>query len=142
MARRLATTSTTVTMFANKTYRPGLEVQLTRQLLEELASRGVLRGERADAELVLEGWVSGYTAVPLSYSAADRIREYRATLTVEALLRENKNSRTIWKGSRQASQDYPASSDPVLQQNNEAAAQEALCRQLARLLYQSITEDF
>jgi len=133
-----------IPIFANKSYRPGLEAILTTSLAEAFAGRsgGMVVGEEA-AELVLSGAVLSYSVVPVSYSAADRIREYRSILKVEATLTDRQSRKVLWKGELSGSQEYPANAANVsLQQNSEEAAVREICRNLAEQIYEKTREDF
>jgi outer membrane lipopolysaccharide assembly protein LptE/RlpB len=133
-----------IPIFANKSYRPGLEAILTTSLAEAFARRsgGMVVGEEA-AQLVLNGAVLSYSVVPVSYTAADRIREYRSILKVEATLTDRQSRKVLWKGELSGSQEYPANATNVsLQQNSEEAAVREICRNLAEQIYEKIREDF
>ncbi|KAF0220242.1 MAG: hypothetical protein FD174_1322 [Geobacteraceae bacterium] len=142
-----------IPVFANKSYRPNLEAILTGSMVDEFAMRSGGRVMAEDAaDLVLSGTIVSYSKTPVSYTARDTIKEYRATMTMEATLREKKTRKVLWKGSDSLSQDFPAT--PIvsvqqnnvdiiaLQQNSEDAAIREICRKLARQVYQKITEDF
>lgn len=135
--------SIAIPVFANKSFKPNLEAILTGSLVDEFAWRngGTVVGEDA-AQVVLTGTILSYAVSPVSYTAADRIREYRTTVTIEATLREKESRRVLWKGSESFSQDYPANTNIALQQNSEDAAIREICRKLARQVYQKITEGF
>jgi outer membrane lipopolysaccharide assembly protein LptE/RlpB len=139
-------------MWRSKIFRPFLESILTGSLVDEFALRsgGLVTREEA-ADLVLTGTIVSYTTVAVSYTAADQVREYRATLTIDAVLTEKRSQNVLWKGIMSSSQDYPA--NPVgidikqqnriaLQQNNEEAAVREISRKLSEQLYQKVTENF
>lgn len=142
-----------IPIFANKSFRPNLEAILTGSLVDEFAIRSGGRVVAEDAaELVLSGTIVSYSKTPVSYTASDTVKEYRATITIEATLREKQSRKVLWKGRDSLSQDFPAT--PIvsvqqnnvdiiaLQQNSEDAAIREICRKLARQVYQKITEDF
>jgi outer membrane lipopolysaccharide assembly protein LptE/RlpB len=139
----IAGKSLAIPMWSNKSYRPNLEAVLTGSLIDEFAGRtgGRVVPEGA-AELILSGSVVSYYKTPVSYTAADQIKEYRSVMTIEALLTEKSSRKVLWKGSLQAGQDYPTNADLALQQNSEEAALHEIGRKLARQLYQKITENF
>jgi outer membrane lipopolysaccharide assembly protein LptE/RlpB len=133
-----------IPIFANKSYRPGLEATLTTSLVEEFSKRsgGMVVGEEA-AELVLSGAVLSYSVVPVSYTAADRIREYRSSLRVEATLTDRQSRKVLWKGELSVSREYPANVANIsLQQNSEEAAVREICRNLAEQIFEKTREDF
>ena len=141
-----------IPMWRSKIFRPFLESILTGSLVDEFALRsgGLVTREEA-ADLVLTGTIVSYTTVAVSYTAADQVREYRATMTIDAVLTEKRSQKVLWKGIMSSSQDYPA--NPVgidikqqnriaLQQNNEETAVREISRKLAEQLYQKLTENF
>lgn len=145
-----------VPIFANTTHRPNLETVVTAALREEIAGHG---GKTAteNADLTLHGTITDYSALAVSYTAEDRIREYRATLTVAVTVRE-RDGAVLWKGVETATQDYPVVEFPLnnpavaervepqnrtaLQQNSEDAAIRELARKIARHVYQRMHERF
>jgi len=140
-----------VTLFANKTIRPGVEAVLARELVHEFALRSggkVLPGPEADLELT--GTVLSYTTVPISYTALDTIREYKSVLTVQAILRQRQTQKVLWKADLVEEQAFPASEEQAfpgidniaLQQNAEEAAIAKISRRLSEQIWQKIGERF
>lgn len=138
----LAGKSVRVAIFGNRTFRPNLEAVVTNRIIDEFAQHPGLRVVSGDADLVLNGEVISYSNVPVSYSAADIVREYRAGVTVEATLRRSDSQKIVWKGNVSATQTYPANLTIAFQQNSEEAAVQELARVLAQKLYVEISEDF
>ena len=132
-----------VPVFANKSYRANLGAFLTESLADEFSRRsgGNLVGEDG-AELVLTGAVTSYTNTPDSYSAADKVREYRAVIVAEATLTEKKTLKVLWKGTISWSQVYPVNSVVALQQNSEEAAIREVCAKLAQQIYERVSAGF
>jgi outer membrane lipopolysaccharide assembly protein LptE/RlpB len=130
-------------IFTNKSYRANVGATLTESLVDEFARRsgGKVMSEES-ADLVLNGTVLTYATSPVSYSADDKVREYRAVITVESTLIERTTRTVIWKGVLSWGQDYPANTDVGLQQNSEEAAIQEICRKVAQQVYQKISEGF
>jgi outer membrane lipopolysaccharide assembly protein LptE/RlpB len=145
----LAGKTIAIPMWRSKIYRPNLEAMLTGSLIDEFALRsgGMVVAEDA-AELLLTGTIVTYATVPMSFTAADQVKEYRATMTVEATLAEKRSQKVLWKGILSASQDYKAINDPALQnrialqQNSEDAALREIDRKIAQQLFQKMWENF
>ena len=132
-----------IPIFANKSYRPNLESLLTEQVIREFALRsGALVMSSNDADILLNGTVTAYTTVPVSYSSKDKITEYRADITLEATLVERGSRKVLWTGKISDRQEYPAEADISLQMNREVAATREICRKLALKLYLTIGQDF
>ena len=132
-----------VTLFANKSYRPGVAGTLARELVDELALRSagkVLPGDRAQLELT--GAIVSYASLPISYTRLDTIREYKAVLTVQATLLDNRTRKVLWKGDLAEDQVFPANANIALQQNAEEAAIAKICRRLSEQVWQKIGERF
>jgi len=132
-----------VTLFANKIYRPGVEGILARDLVDELALRTggkVLPGD--EAQLELSGAILAYATAPVSYTALDAIREYKLSIKVEAVLREQRTRKVLWKGELTEEQVYPVNANLALQQNAEEAAIAAVCRRLSEDIWRKIGERF
>lgn len=132
-----------IPILANKSYRPGLETILTSNLVDEFARRsGGKAVDEAAAQFVLIGTVLSYSVTAVSYTAADKIREYRSTIKVVATLSDRQSRKILWKGELSGSQDYPTNSNIALQQNSEDAAVREICRRLAEQIYEKTQEDF
>lgn len=132
-----------IPVFANKTFKSNLENVLLNDLIDEFAKRKrpqLGRGEGTD--YTLTGEVLSYNRNEVSYSGSDTIMEYRATMVISATLRRNSTRNVIWKGELSWSQDYPASSNLALLQNNEDAAIREISQRLAQQLYLKMAEDF
>ncbi len=132
-----------IPVFSNRSYKPNLETALTGALVDEFALRSGGTVVREDAaELILSGSVVSYESIPVSYSADDKIRQYRAVVTAEAVLREKGSGKILWKGELSRGEDYPANANLALQQNSEDAAIREACRKLSRDVYEKTTENF
>lgn len=157
-----------VPVFANKSYRANLGAFLTWSLVEEFARRSGGRVTKEDdADLVLSGTVVSYAGTPLSYTAYDRVAEYKATVTVEATLVEKATRAVVWKGTVSWSQSYPVRTRAVkhqhalighkilfpnistavrtnvaLQQDSEEAALREICDKVAQQIYERISQGF
>ena len=132
-----------IRIFDNKSYRTGLETKLTDSIVAEFARRsgGMVTGEDI-AQMLLSGTVLSYTTAPASFTAADKIREYRASIKVKAVLKQKNTQDVRWKGELSRNQVYPVNSDISLQQNAEDAAIQEICNKLALDLWQKLNEDF
>ncbi|WP_224984830.1 LPS assembly lipoprotein LptE [Geomonas agri] len=132
-----------VVLFANKSYRAGVEAVLAREMIDEFNFRTggkVLPADRADYEL--SGVVLSYNNVPVSYTATDVIREYNAILTVQATLRDQKAHKVFWKGDITEQQVYPVNANIALQQDAEDAAIEKISRRISERIWQKLGERF
>lgn len=132
-----------IPLFTNKSYRPNLEAIVTNNLIEEFVRREVYKVvESGAAALSLTGSVTAYSVSALSYTATDAVKEYQATMTVEATLRRSSNQKVMWRGVLTAAQAFPANDNNILQQNSEEAAIREICRRLSREIYININQDF
>jgi hypothetical protein len=135
-------------MWTNKSYRPNLEAVLTGYLIDEFAFRSGGKVAAVDAaDLLLTGTIIAYTTAAASYTAADQVKEYRVTMTIDAALTEKRSEKVLWKGRLSAGQDYPTTDYTIpqhiaLQQNSEDAALQEVCRKLARELFHKMSENF
>jgi len=100
----------------------------------------VLPGDQA--ELELSGEILSYTTIPVSYTALDAIKEYKAVVTVQATLYEQRTRKVLWKGDLTEQQVYPVNANIALQQNAEEAATAKITRRLSERIWQKIGERF
>jgi outer membrane lipopolysaccharide assembly protein LptE/RlpB len=84
--------------FANDTFEPLLERELTQALKDEIAMDGrwVLT-DAGDADLSVTGRVTYFELQPLSYDAKERIQEYRIEIRSEVKVTDLKTGDVIWK---------------------------------------------
>jgi hypothetical protein len=132
-----------VTLFANKSYRAGVEAVLARDLVDEFALRTGGKVLPADqAQLELTGVIVSYAYLPVSYTALNNIQEYKTVIGVQATLREQQSKKVLWKGDLTEEQSFPVSANLALQQNAEEAAAAKVCRRLSEEIWQKIGERF
>lgn len=132
-----------IPIFANKTFKTNMEALLVNSLVDEFSSRRNFRViSRQDADLTLSGTVLSYGTAAISYTATDTIREYRATVTAEVVLRQTNTQKVLWKGVVSWSQDFPVNVNIALQQNSEEAAIREISRRLAQQIYLRVVDDF
>jgi len=132
-----------VVLFENKSFRPGVEGVLARDLVHEFALRTggrVLPGD--EAELELSGVILSYTTLPVSYTALDTIKEYKTVISVQATLRERRTLKVLWKGDLIEQQVYPVNPNIALQYNAEEAATAKISRRLSEVIWQKVGERF
>jgi hypothetical protein len=130
-----------VSMFANRTYQPGIEGKLRLALVSELAAGGN-QVETSDAELVIAGEIESLTLETAAFSSADKAMLYRAVMTVQMQLAEKKSGKIIWKSSETVRQEYPSSADLALQRNARDAALSTLCEKMARTVVNRMNQAF
>ncbi|MGE0919159.1 LPS assembly lipoprotein LptE [Trichlorobacter lovleyi] len=136
-----------VPFFKNATVYANGSVALKRAIFDQFAEqRGILPAASAEqADLILEGTLTGYGAGVVSYSAADKAREYRLTITADIAVRQRgaaKDSAPLWRGTLSAWQDYPVAATIELQRSNEDAALTAASRKLAQQLIWSLEQQY
>ncbi len=100
-----------VPTFANLTYRPGVEVDLCKRIIDRFTFDGNLRiapSERADS--LLQGEVAGYQKQALRYRDNEKIEEYRLILSVNVSFKDLRKDKVIWeaKGFSGKTEYFPA----------------------------------
>lgn len=133
-----------VPLFANRTAKPQLENNLSSRVSEVFARNGkiTLVEQQQLAEAVLEGVISSYTSTPLSYNQNDDISEYRATMTLEAKLRQIEDGRLLWSGTIKWDENYIAATDKGLQSDLEDEAIDEISLRLSEELLYRMLDDF
>ncbi len=131
-----------IPLFVNKTFKPNLEGVLANALIDEFAKKKGLQVEASNADLTLSGEILDYSTTAISYSAADTVKEYSASMKISATLRKNSTNKVLWKGQLSWDQSFPANTDIALQQNAEDAAIREICGKLAQELFVTISSDF
>jgi len=133
-----------VAFIVNETASPTAQTVIRRALLEEShAMRGLYPADKeAEADLRVHGKLTSYALKAISYSAIDQAKEYRLLISVDLELQRKGGTAPLWKGTIQASQDFPASTDLALQHNAEESALRAASRTLARKFLVSVEQAY
>jgi len=79
-------------------YRPGLENDITRAVIDGYIFDGNLGIRTADkAVLLLKGTLTDFRKFPLSYDNADNVEEFRIELSVDIELLNNSTGKLMWR---------------------------------------------
>lgn len=79
-------------------YLPGMEIGLTKAVIDKFISDGNLRiVSEPDADLVMKGTLVDFRKEPLRYDANDNVDEYRIKLIVDLELIDQKTAKTVWR---------------------------------------------
>lgn len=81
-----------------KIYRPMLETEITKAVIDKFIFDGNLKSKKKDAaDLVLKGELVEFRKDPLRYSESDEIDEYRLNIMVNISLWDNRENRLLWE---------------------------------------------
>lgn len=133
-----------VELFANQTVEPLLENFITEQVTSQflLKSGRTLTPTAERADTILSGTVLSYQSKPVSYDRNDEITEYQSKMTLSVQLRDRLTGKVLWKGNLKWDEEYPASNDKTIQEDNEEAAIRLISQRLADEIFTKITENF
>ena len=133
-----------VAFIANESISSSAQTVIRRALLEEgHTMRGLSpAGSQADSDLQVKGSLRSYSTREISYSAVDRVKEYRLTINVELELLRKGGGVPLWKGLLQSYQDYPASTNLALQRSAEEVALAAASRILAQKFLTAVEQSY
>jgi len=133
-----------IELISNATYEPFIENRVTEALVSEFARSGrfVLTEDRSSADAVLSGRITSYTSRAVSFDRDDKIAEYRSEMRVSALVRRNDDGRVLWKGEGAWTEEYPASSDRMRQEDNESVAIGIVSDRIAEQIYYHVMSGF
>jgi outer membrane lipopolysaccharide assembly protein LptE/RlpB len=89
-----------VPVFFNGTNEPYIDVEVTQAVVEEFLVDGRLRvAGLEEAELALRGKVVKYEALPVAYTAANYVQQYRVRLVIDAALEDLRSKKILWSES-------------------------------------------
>lgn len=81
-----------------KIYRPMLETDITRSVINKFLMDGNLKPAKSEAaDLVLKSELVEFRKDPLKYSDSDEVEEYRVSLVVNIGLWDNKENKLVWE---------------------------------------------
>jgi hypothetical protein len=122
-----------------KTYRPLLEVDVTRAIIDRFIFDGHLRiSQKKDANLILEGSLVDFRREPTKYGYDDTIDQYRIVIFVDLKLIDAASEKVIWTENNFAGNDYYFTTGP--QQKSENAAVSDALNDLARRVVERVVD--
>ncbi|MCK4423970.1 MAG: LptE family protein [Candidatus Omnitrophica bacterium] len=87
--------------FSNRTYEHGLEIDVTKKVIERFVFDGNLKiATEANADMILIGELLKYDRAPLRYTDTDTIEEYRVIITVNLVLKDLVKNKIMWRESK------------------------------------------
>jgi hypothetical protein len=96
-ANKIDITKETDAVYKYKIYKPRLETDITKSVIDKFLFDGNLRPQKLElADLVLKGELVEFRRDPLRYTDSDEVEEYRINLVVNLSLRDNKENKLIW----------------------------------------------
>jgi outer membrane lipopolysaccharide assembly protein LptE/RlpB len=133
-----------IQMFGNRTYKAFLEDEVTNTVTEQFVQGKHLRlaENPAGANAILSGEVTAYTSRPIAYDHDDNILQYRASMTVNAVLKRAGDEKVLWKGNVTWTEAYSANQNKSVQYDNESAAIAVISERNAQELYFRIMDNF
>lgn len=78
-------------------YRPGMEIELTKAVIDKFLIDGNLKISNGDdADLMLKGELTDFRKEALRYDSNDNVEEYRTLLVVNLELIDVRTGKTVW----------------------------------------------
>jgi hypothetical protein len=122
-----------------KTYRPLLEVDVTRAIIDRFIFDGYIRpSQKKDANLILEGALVDFRREPTKYGYNDTIEQYRIVILVDLKLIDTESGKVVWTEKNFAGNDYYFTTGP--QQKSEDAAVSDALNDLARRVVERVVD--
>jgi hypothetical protein len=84
-----------------KIYKPMLETDITKAVIDKYLADGNLRPVKSEAaDLTLKGELLEFRRDPLRYTDSDEVEEYRINLIVNIRLQDNRKNELVWEENR------------------------------------------
>ena len=81
-----------------KIYRPTLEIDITKAVVNRFLYDGTLRVvEEKDADVVLSGAIISFKREPLRYTEDDEIEEYRLRIAAKVVFEDRRKEKILWE---------------------------------------------
>lgn len=95
---RIDITNETYTENKYRVYKPLLETDITRTVIDRYLFDGSLRpAKEKSADLVLKGELMEFRRDPLSFTDSNEVAEYRINILVNISLWDNKEEKLVWQ---------------------------------------------
>src|SRR3989304_1422790 len=142
MPGNIATLS--IPFFKNRIQKPDVETVITSALIEEFVKSEVAKVVEEDAEAVINGVITGYELMPVSFNRNDVIQEYRVTIRVEVQLVRGSDGKVLWEDKNITDyEDFKVSAADVnATKTAEWDAVKKMARDTSRLIKERMLEDF
>ena len=121
-----------------RTYRPRLEIDITKAIIDKFIFDGNLKIAQAqDADTILTGELIDFQREALRYDEADNVEQYRISIFVSIKLKDIKENKILWQFGRFAgSHEYYTTGSQA--KSEEAALNEAIDDLARRIVEQAI----
>jgi len=136
--------SVAIPTFKNITYEPGIEIQFTQAFLNEfILDRRVHVVDRAQADSILEGVITGFRIFSVSYDQSGFVLEYQTTVVLDVTLRD-RTEKILWaqKGFTETQWFRSSSTSVLVNEARKQAAIQAIGRLVAERLRNRFFYDF
>jgi hypothetical protein len=101
-----------ITLFTNKTLKAGLDELATNQVIRAFGGGSNLRiTDKQNADLVIEGDVSGFSKTPYTYTSDQNVIDYKITITFKVRCVDVARNDVFWEGSVSEWATYSADAD-------------------------------
>ncbi len=136
--------SVSIPVFGNDTIQTGIESEVTRALVEKVTSaKQLLVTRQSEADALLSGTVKSFITLPSAVTLGTQTAtEYRATVTIEATFKRQRDGKVFWKGVLSEWRNYPVVPDLAVTEANKQEAIRETSVLLAERLYVILLEDF
>ena len=122
-------------------YKPGMETDITRDVIDRFIFDGTYRIEDAkNAHFLLKGELVNFKREPLRYDTNDNVIEYRVSAVVNIEFYDLKENKLIWKEQNFAGESTYRTGGQFAKSEN-AALREAI-DDLARRLVERVVENW
>ena len=121
-------------------YRPGLENDLTRTVIDRFIFDGTLKAVKTleEADSVLSGELSEYTKEPLRYDENQEVTEYRVRVAASVKFTDKRQNKVIWQANS-FSGESSQRTEGSLSKSEDTAREEAV-KDLARRVVEKTIE--
>ncbi len=124
-----------------KIYKPTLEVDITRAIIDRLIFDGNLKPVKiGDADLTLKGELVAFDRDPLKYTNNDEVAEYRINVRINMVLKDNKADKELWRENNFTGSKAYFTTGPYAQ-SDDSAVHEAVV-DLGRRVVERIVEEW
>lgn len=120
-------------------YRPGLENDITRAIIDEfIHDRHLDLNPEDKAALLMKGSLTDFKQYPLSYEGNDTIAEFRMEISVDVALYDNRDGKLLWSETAFRGETSYTVSGPNRKTQSQAIA--AAVKDLAKRIVERTVE--
>jgi len=132
-----------IPLFKNETFESNIEAPVTNAVMNEFIRNQQFSIVPDSGDATLIGVVRDFQLSSIAYSSDDRARQYRAYLTLEITLQNNRTGEVLWRNPRLVhDEEYTVEPIITFTDTNKQEAIKRIAAELAERMYEEMVQGY